>query len=488
MSSKTSCFTCGLDFSTNIDAFVSHMSDVHADDQIKCAICLETFSNGSEYSMHYIYRHVDDKSSMEMTDAIHGNSRFEYASTGPNTSNSNSLVLQANNPCPVCGSQFPIDRLNDHVNSHFEDEFAANFRQSSADFLLAEQLEKTENLASKVSEEKAFKDLQKKYGMDEHGSYKQQGTSAYERAYNKGKMTLSQLYEQKSRLAINQVAGIEDINYAVKDFIENVKELSRRCADVLDAYFCSTADFYSSNAADIGFGCGYRNIQMLISSLRHNDAFKRALFGSGPVYMPSIPKIQELIESAWAKGFDQIGKEQLNGKLTNTKKWIGATEATCLLASFRIKSNIVDFWQPSGPDNNHPILLKWVYEYFKDRRSFTPPLYLQHEGHSRTVIGAERTRSGRYNLIILDPSITRFKILRLVKSTDLNDLKILRKNLNDLRHKQFQIVCVQDVMKSDEEFESYKTKVDLIKIPPISNPCELTLDGISVLNFYVRIC
>lgn len=57
----------------------------------------------------------------------------------------------------------------------------------------------------------------------------------------------------------------------------------------------------------------------------------------GQVHIPSIPKIQRLIEDAWNKGFDPPGREQLNGKLANTKKWIGATEACVLLSSYKIR-------------------------------------------------------------------------------------------------------------------------------------------------------
>jgi hypothetical protein len=53
--------------------------------------------------------------------------------------------------------------------------------------------------------------------------------------------------------------------------------------------------------------------------------------------IPSIPKIQQLIEAAWAKGFDQQGREQLGNKVTNTTKWIGATEIAASLYSLKVK-------------------------------------------------------------------------------------------------------------------------------------------------------
>lgn len=33
------------------------------------------------------------------------------------------------------------------------------------------------------------------------------------------------------------------------------------------------------------------------------------------------------------------------------------------------------------------------------------PIILQHQGHSRTVIGFERLKSGTVNLLVLDPSL-----------------------------------------------------------------------------------
>ena len=54
--------------------------------------------------------------------------------------------------------------------------------------------------------------------------------------------------------------------------------------------------------------------------------------------IPSIPKIQRLIEAAWQKGFDLQGCEQLGGKVVDTTKWIGATEIVATLSSLKVKS------------------------------------------------------------------------------------------------------------------------------------------------------
>lgn len=86
---------------------------------------------------------------------------------------------------------------------------------------------------------------------------------------------------------------------------------------------------------------------MLLSALYHNKVYAKIISKHFELKsktaklsrnsMPSISKIQEMIEWAWDKGFDVKGREQLNGKVYNTAKWIGATEVVTLLSSMRIK-------------------------------------------------------------------------------------------------------------------------------------------------------
>lgn len=123
--------------------------------------------------------------------------------------------------------------------------------------------------------------------------------------------------------------------------------------------------------------------------------------------MPSISKLQKIVEAAWAQGFDvQViftlypfemrfsglnivffcsqGSEQLGCKLHNTRKWIGATEVVTLLSSLRINCQLIDFHRPTTSDGCHPELFEWVFRYFEERKQ-QPPLYLQHQGQYRFI-------------------------------------------------------------------------------------------------------
>ena len=113
--------------------------------------------------------------------------------------------------------------------------------------------------------------------------------------------------------------------------------VSESSNNVRMAHLCTHVDHYASTYGDKGWGCGYRyeifllsstffyflliinqliliscitiycyfyrNIQIMLSSLQHHTGYYSRLF-TGPNTMPSISKIQSLIEKAWRKGFD----------------------------------------------------------------------------------------------------------------------------------------------------------------------------------------
>lgn len=57
---------------------------------------------------------------------------------------------------------------------------------------------------------------------------------------------------------------------------------------------------------------------------------------TGNLKIPSIPKLQHLIEEAWAQGYDPQGRQQLQ-RVVDTSKWIGATEIYATLSSLKVK-------------------------------------------------------------------------------------------------------------------------------------------------------
>ena len=114
-----------------------------------------------------------------------------------------------------------------------------------------------------------------------------------------------------------------------------------------------------------------------------------------------------------------------------------------------IDSEILDFHAPTSPNGTHPRLFDWVVAYFRKTRPVTPPLYLQHQGHSRTVVGAEMMVGGAIRLLVLDPSHSP-------TSLGENTMRLVRKTLEGMRSKQYQIVAITGKLNSAEAREAKK--------------------------------
>ncbi|GBG79693.1 hypothetical protein CBR_g29958 [Chara braunii] len=122
------------------------------------------------------------------------------------------------------------------------------------------------------------------------------------------------------------------------------EEINQEEHSIFQVALAGHVDHYESKKKDdLGWGCGWRNIQMLCSHLiRMREDAKRVLFG-GVGFVPSIKDLQQWLERAWRSGFDMMGAEQLGWKVHGTNKWIGTTECAALLRSFGLRARIVDF-------------------------------------------------------------------------------------------------------------------------------------------------
>ncbi|KAI8577809.1 hypothetical protein K450DRAFT_250105 [Umbelopsis ramanniana AG] len=191
-------------------------------------------------------------------------------------------------------------------------------------------------------------------------------------------------------------------------------------------YLCSPdTDHVATGLMDLGWGCGYRNCQMLMTFLsKQRDQNVPILDG-----VVNIKGLQLLLENAWKEGFDPAGAAQLEHRVYKTHKWIGTTEVYTMLAYLGIRCTILDFDRPTGTNNSHDAMFDWIQSYFeegcseegklaeadarqqqagkhKDRVvhiTNRPPIYLQHSGHSRTIIGIEILSDGKRNLVMFDP-------------------------------------------------------------------------------------
>ncbi|KAF9355783.1 hypothetical protein BGX26_006133 [Mortierella sp. AD094] len=206
------------------------------------------------------------------------------------------------------------------------------------------------------------------------------------------------------------------------------------------AYLADTSVlFIQSDQSDRGWGCGYRNLQMMLSYVvnqtavhcedvhgtSHRVSASRLI--SHPI--PTISELQQQLEFAWKSGFDPPGAQQLGHKVVESKKWIGTTEVWSVLSSLGIRCSMLDFHTPTGPKGSHPAMLSAIYNYFrtpvwsplaapammsfrdylqldseqKIYQTAKPPIYIQYQGHSRTIVGIEVLTTGELNLLVFDP-------------------------------------------------------------------------------------
>ncbi|PWA25495.1 hypothetical protein CCH79_00020088, partial [Gambusia affinis] len=182
--------------------------------------------------------------------------------------------------------------------------------------------------------------------------------------------------------------------------------------------------------------------------------------------IPSIPRVQRMIEEAWKEGLDPQGASHFSKRLQRTQAWIGATEIYVLLTSLGISARIIDFHQPTGCKNTHPHLFDWIKQYFcqsSESSSLSPrlilthlpPLYLQHQGHSRTVVGLEQRKNGSLCLLLLDPGSSSSDTRKLLsRETRLTAVQFVRKFPRNLKHKQYQLIAVQGVLSPEEKQSS----------------------------------
>uniref|UniRef100_A0A8D0C1D2 Zinc finger containing ubiquitin peptidase 1 n=1 Tax=Salvator merianae TaxID=96440 RepID=A0A8D0C1D2_SALMN len=301
--------------------------------------------------------------------------------------------------CPMCHlvcTDYQI--LQEHVELHLEE---CNYleERNLGDLELAQHIQNEEyrqrREAAARQEREDFQKLQRQYGLDGSGGYKKQSLKNMEKEVALGRMTPSEYHKRKADMMESLAFGIDDGKTRTSD---------------------------------------------------HSS-------------VPCIPKIQSLIEDAWKEGFDPQGASHFSSKLQGSKAWIGACEIYSLLTSLRLKCQVIDFHQPTGPSGTHPRLFEWVLNYYSSDKengakvvcTSKPPIYLQHQGHSRTIIGIEERKNKSLCLLIFDPGYSSQEMQKLLKGIDGNSLKLLRRFSGSLKHKQYQLVATDGVLSMEEK-------------------------------------
>ena len=128
-----------------------------------------------------------------------------------------------------------------------------------------------------------------------------------------------------------KIVHIDMPNNETTRIINILSKLCTQDSSVEAAYLCHPGVQYISKTKREGNFCGYRNIQMLISYILYTQTEGHDMFMGK---MPSVLVLQQLIEDAWEKGFNSVGRVETGG-IKGTRKYIGTPEVcTVRVGSF----------------------------------------------------------------------------------------------------------------------------------------------------------
>ncbi|XP_063735261.1 zinc finger-containing ubiquitin peptidase 1 isoform X2 [Eleginops maclovinus] len=256
--------------------------------------------------------------------------------------------------CPLC-SVVCMDSfsLQEHVELHLEHGAAASSaavaHSPGSDLRLARELQQEEEARQ---EREDFKKLQKQFGLDGGGGYCRQMERSMEKAVARGILAPSEFHCKRAEMMESLASGVDDGRTRTRGVLRALSEYYQsEGRDCVHVWLSADTDHYCSSAGDSGWGCGYRNIQMLLSSLHTIDAYAPFLPEKA---VPSIPRVQSMIEEAWKEGLDPHGASHFNQRLQGTRAWIGATEIYALLTSLGTRHctvcvSVPASWTSTGP-------------------------------------------------------------------------------------------------------------------------------------------
>jgi hypothetical protein len=90
-------------------------------------------------------------------------------------------------------------------------------------------------------------------------------------------------YVQKERLETKINAIVDDGETSTSGLLQ-IMRLSMNADKKTESFILSTqCDHFASGFIDASYGCGYRNTQMLISSIKYDDKLKTKLFNKSKI-------------------------------------------------------------------------------------------------------------------------------------------------------------------------------------------------------------
>ena len=128
---------------------------------------------------------------------------------------------------------------------------------------------------------------------------------------------------------------VESIANEVPGVIPVIAQLIEQDPTVSRAYLCHSDVTHVVKLAREGGFCGYRNIQMMVSYIRDARSEGYQHFQGR---LPSIIQLQDMIENAWDRGFNSLGRIETGG-IRGTRKYIGTPEVSSHKRWYKVSLN-----------------------------------------------------------------------------------------------------------------------------------------------------
>ena len=422
---------------------------------LTCPFCDYKEKNDYQMLLHVEIFHAENgdspfavKDELEAAKQNQDDSRKESASPKPLSERSTPSHIEYVQ-CPFhCGEQVPADDLQFHTDFHVAEDMAnqdaaaidvTNKFSTDISNALRNHDEVLSLVQTPVREKRWVTSLRdmfspprlrlstpatvkvkdgevQRLGKAELGPYaheKKMPTSLIHLLEHGVKVTVSNKIGSDGRIVKQEIVSNETPNLV--PVLARLSFLDRR---VTRAFYCNPFVRHVARIQGEGGFCGYRNLQMLISYIRDAQAPGHEHFDGKR--LPSILRLQDIIEKAWDQGYNTDGRVETGG-IRWTRKYIGTPEAQALLLSLGISAEALAFSAQSKSEA-YRAMMEAICKHFDDGSEVNhgdkvvitdkPPLYFQHQGHSMTVVGVELGTDERANLMVFDPMYTPAKRLR----------------------------------------------------------------------------
>ncbi|XP_050533644.1 zinc finger-containing ubiquitin peptidase 1-like isoform X2 [Daktulosphaira vitifoliae] len=173
----------------------------------------------------------------------------------------------------------------------------------------------------------------------------------------------------------------------VKNITEHIRRLSENSPEVRAVYLASPTDYYMSARADLRYGCVFRSLQMLLSSVILNADYQNHIVNMwiencntiiSRSRMPNVSFLEYHLEESWNKGIHNWRKGQLYSRSNfPTKQGCVEADMDAIFLGMRIKSEYIIF-QGGYYRNRLDDMLNWLRDYFRNEngKEYLPPITL----------------------------------------------------------------------------------------------------------------